>query len=72
MCSSGNSRSSAASTARRSSSKNACSVIWEEEGRGKKGAQNSRFVLFFRLERFGDELSISFFEQDFDAPFSLF
>src|SRR6266849_8004022 len=72
VVSSGSRRSSAASTAMRSSSKNAGSFIAAEVGWAMRVAPRSRLVLFFGLEGLGDEFAIGFLQQDFHAPFRFF
>src|SRR6267143_1188791 len=70
--SAGISRSRAASTERRSSSKKAGSLIAAENSRTGDSAATSRFTLTFGIKRFGGELAVSFFEQDFHAAFRFF
>ena len=71
MLSGGSRRCKAASTATRSCSKKAFSVIcWMEDMRD--APHESRLILFFRLEGFGNELAIGFLQQDFDFAFGLF
>src|SRR5208282_1520571 len=68
----GRKRSSAASTSRRSSSKNGGSFI----GAGKRGAgdagRSSRFALAFRIEWLGSKFAVGFFQKNFHAAFRLF
>src|SRR5216683_4631058 len=70
--SAGNKRSSAASTATRSSSKNEGSFIAAEIGCAMRIAPRSRFVLFFRLERLRRQLSVRLLQQNLHAPFRFF
>src|SRR6266436_9182076 len=68
----GRRRSRAASTARRSSSKNAGSFIAAEVGWGMGVGPGSSFVLFLRLEGLGGEFSVGFLQQNLDAAFGFF
>src|SRR5712664_3298367 len=68
----GSSRSMAASTERRSSSKKAGSFIAAENWRIGDSAPASRFTLTFGIKRFSAKLAVSFFEKDFHAAFRLF
>src|SRR6266446_8301408 len=68
----GSSRSRAASTERRSSSKKAGSFIAAENSRTGDSAAASRFTFTFGIKRFGSKLAVSFFEKDFHAAFGLF
>src|SRR5215831_16673096 len=69
--SAGSSRSKAASTASRSSSKKGESFIVKRKER-LAGRTASRFALPLRIERLGRKLSVSFLEEDFHPPFRLF
>ena len=70
--SAGGSRSpSAASTAERSSSKKSGRFIWSRLQVSRAAASQS-FVLAFRLEWFGRQFAIGFFQQDFDSAFRFF
>src|SRR5713101_6684758 len=66
----GKSRSRAASTVKRSSSKNAGSFIAEGNRLAAKCQSGSRFGLPFGVKRLGGKLAISFLEKDFHATFS--
>src|SRR4029077_5163726 len=72
----GSSWSNAASTAWRSSSKNSGSFIAAGVGYAIRFVPCSRLILFFGLffglERFGEELSVGFLQQNLDAAFRLF
>src|SRR5258707_9983274 len=70
--SAGSSRSRAASTARRSSSKNGGSFIAAGNWRaaGCRGA--SRFGLPLGIERLGGKLAIGFLQEDFHSPLRFF
>src|SRR5882672_1071177 len=70
--SAGSSRSRAASTERRSSSKKAGSFIAAENSRTGDSAAASRFTLTFGIKRFDGELAVGFLEEDFYAAFRLF
>src|SRR5882672_5828243 len=70
--SAGISRTSAASTERRSSSKKAGSFIATENSRTGDSAAASRFTLTFGIKRFGSKLAVGFFDQDFHAAFRFF
>src|SRR6266850_1610689 len=70
--SAGRSPSRAASTERRSSSKNAGSFIAAENSRIRDSAAASRFTLTFGIKRFSGKLAVSFLEQDFHAAFGIF
>src|SRR6267378_4053077 len=70
--SAGSSRSRAASTERRSSSKKAGSFIAAENSRTGDSAAASRFTLTFRIKRFGGKLAVGFLEKNFHAAFRLF
>src|SRR6266850_589035 len=70
--SAGRSPSRAASTERRSSSKNAGSFIAAENSRIRDSAAASRFTLTFGIKRFSGKLAVSFLEQNFYAAFRLF
>src|SRR6266436_5300139 len=70
--SAGSSRSRAASTERRSSSKKAGSFIAAENSRIRDSAAASRFTLTFGIKRFSGKLAVGFLEKDFHAPFRLF
>src|SRR5216684_6912458 len=68
----GSSRSRAASTERRSSSKKAGSFIAAENSRTRDSAAASRFTLTFGIKRFSGKLAVGFLEKDFHAAFRLF
>src|SRR5882762_3501536 len=68
----GSSRSMAASTERRSSSKKAGSFIAAENSRVGDSAAASRFTLTFRIKRLRRKLAVGFLEEDFYAAFRLF
>src|SRR5215472_278900 len=70
--SAGSSRSRAASTARRSSSKKGESFIGGWNPCDQRQSKTSQFALPLRIKRFCDELAIRFFEQDFHAAFGFF
>src|SRR6267154_2405894 len=70
--SAGNSRSRAASTARRSSSKKRGRFIVAGNWRALSCRKASRFALPLRVERLGSQLTIGLLEEDFYAPFSFF
>src|SRR6266853_152228 len=68
--------SSAASTTTRSSSKKSGSFIAAEVGCAMQLGRCSRLIFFFRfffgLERFSDELSVGFLQQNLNTAFRLF
>src|SRR5260221_4670611 len=70
--SAGNSFSSCASTASRSSSKKGGSFIGLREVPVCAIGSRSRFVLAFGFKRFGGHLSIGLLKQNFHAPFGFF
>src|SRR6266404_3681648 len=70
--STGISRSRAASTERRSSSKKAGSFIAAENSRTGDSAAASRFTFTFGIKRLGGKLAVGFLEQDFHATLRLF
>src|SRR5580704_9942225 len=68
----GSCRSSAASTVSRSSSKKAESFIAARNRAAKEIGKGSRLALPFGIKRFCGQLSVGFFQEDFDAAFRLF
>src|SRR6267154_1912484 len=68
----GRSRSRAASTVTRFSSKNGGSFIARGNSRVAGGGSASRFGLPLGIERLGGKLAIGFLEEDFHAPLRLF
>src|SRR5258706_14014836 len=64
---SGRSRSRAASTVRRSSSKNEGSFIAKENWRAAGGGSSSRFTLPLGIEGLGRQPAIRFLQEDFDS-----
>jgi hypothetical protein len=68
----GRSRSMAASTERRSSSKKAGSFIAAQNSHAGDSAVASRFTLTFGIKRFRRKLAVSLLEEDFDTAFRLF
>src|SRR6267142_5376596 len=70
--SAGNSRSRAASTARRSSSKKGGRFIVAGNWRALGCREASRFALPLWVERLGSQLTIGLLEEDFHAPFRFF
>src|SRR5579859_445731 len=56
----------------RSSSKNTGTFIAAEVGCAIRIARRSRFVLFFRLEGLGHQLSVGLLQQNLYAPFGFF
>src|ERR1700730_1101955 len=68
----GRNRSSAASTATRSSSKHLWRFIAAGAAEGRTMRHRSRFVLGFRFERFGCEFAVRFLQQDFYTALGLF
>src|SRR6266849_1031078 len=70
--SAGSSRSRAASTERRSSSKRAGSFIAAENSRTGDSAAASRFTFTFGIKRFCGKLAVGFLEKDFHAAFRFF
>src|ERR1700674_901471 len=70
--SAGRSRSRAASTDRRSSSKNGGSFIAAGNWRAAGCPGASRFGLPLGIERLGGKLAIGFLQEDFHSPFRLF
>src|ERR1700682_1474758 len=70
--SAGRSRSRAASTDRRSSSKNGGSFIAAGNWRAAGSPGASRFGLRLGIERLGGKLAIGFLQEDFHSPLCLF
>src|SRR5713226_3242798 len=70
--SAGRSRSRAASTVKRSSSKNAGRFIAEGNRLAAKCQSSSRFGLPLGVKRLGGKFTIGFLEKDFHSAFSLF
>src|SRR5712692_10031041 len=68
----GKRRSRAASTVKRSSSKNAGSFIAEGNRLAAKCQSGSRFGLPLGVKRLGGKFAIGFFEKDFHAAFCFF
>src|SRR6266700_1488086 len=68
----GSSRSRAASTIRRFSSKNGGSFIAEENWLATSSRSASRFGLPLGIERLGGKLAIGFLQEDFQAADDLF
>src|SRR5260370_4469514 len=68
----GSSRSRAASTVRRSSSKNVGSFISAENWRARGCRSTSRFRLLLGIERLGGKLAIGFLQEDFHSTLRLF
>src|SRR5216684_2781806 len=68
----GRRRSRAASTAKRSSSKNGGSFIAARNCRAERSGSASRISLPLRIERLGGKLAIGFLEEDFHSPLCLF
>src|SRR5260370_34540862 len=68
----GNSRSRAASKARRSSSKKGGRFIVAGNWRALGCREASRFALPLWVERLGSQLTIGLLEEDFHAPLSFF
>src|SRR6266851_8623743 len=67
----GRSRSRAASTVRRSSSKNGGSFIAKRNWRAAGGGSWSRFALPLGIEGLGRKLAIRFLQEDFHSTFRL-
>src|SRR5271168_2085879 len=65
-------RSRAASTARRSSSKNEGSFIVEGKLRSRHAAESSRFALAFGIKGLSGKFAVGFFQENFHASLGFF
>src|ERR1700682_3003358 len=72
VSSAGKRRSKVASTARRSSSKKAGSLIAQGKRLARGGPGDSRFALFFRVKRLSGKFAVSLPQQNFDASLGFF